>query len=65
MLDDSRSYYVLGYRPSNAALDGSFRSITVKVKRPNVDVRARKGFAPHSALSARSGSTRSAARAGR
>ncbi len=44
MLDDSRSYYVLGYRPSNSVADGTFRSITVKVKRPGIDVRARKGY---------------------
>lgn len=44
MVDDARSYYVLGYRPSNTALDKSFRSITVKVKRPGVEVRARKGY---------------------
>jgi VWFA-related protein len=44
MLEDSRSYYVLGYRPSNATADGKYRSIAVKVKRPGMDVRARKGY---------------------
>jgi VWFA-related protein len=44
MLDDSRSYYVLGYRPSDAAADGKYRSIAVKAKRPGAEVRARKGY---------------------
>lgn len=41
---DASSYYVLGYRPTNAALDGKFRSIRVRVKRPGLVVRARKGY---------------------
>jgi hypothetical protein len=42
--DDLTSYYLLGYYSSNAKLDGSFRSIKVRVKRPGVDVRARRGY---------------------
>lgn len=42
--DDMSSYYLLGYYPSNAKPDGRFRSITVRVKQPNVQVRARKGY---------------------
>jgi len=42
--DESRSYYLLGYNPSNAALDGRFRKIEVKVARKGVKVRARRGY---------------------
>ena len=42
--DDLTSYYLLGYYSSNAKLDGRFRRLSVKVKRPGVDVRARRGY---------------------
>jgi len=41
---DTSTYYILGYSPINSKFDGKFRSITVKVKRPGVTVRARKGY---------------------
>jgi VWFA-related protein len=41
---DLSSYYLFGYDSTNAKLDGSYRSITVKVKRPGVLVRARRGY---------------------
>jgi VWFA-related protein len=41
---DSSSYYLLGYTPSASHRDGKFHPISVRVKRPNVDVRARKGY---------------------
>jgi VWFA-related protein len=41
---DTNSYYLLGYYSTNTRLDGKFRKITVKVKRPKADVRARPGY---------------------
>jgi VWFA-related protein len=42
--DDLRNYYLLGYTPTNAAFDGRFRRIEVKVKRASVTVAARRGY---------------------
>lgn len=42
--DDRRNYYALTYSPTNPALDGTYRRIEVKVKRPGVEVRARSGY---------------------
>src|SRR5262249_1730949 len=44
MIRDSSSYYLLGYVSSLAAHDGKFHEIQVRVKRKDVDVRARKGY---------------------
>jgi hypothetical protein len=45
--DETKSYYLVGYRPTNTKMDGKFRKIEVKVARKDVKVRARKGyFAP-------------------
>ncbi|HEY7499339.1 MAG TPA: VWA domain-containing protein [Vicinamibacterales bacterium] len=41
---DMSSYYLLGYYPTNSNPDGRFRSITVKTKRADILVRARKGY---------------------
>lgn len=41
--DDAGTYYVLGYHPDKAA-DGKFRRLAVKVARPGLVVRARKGY---------------------
>ena len=36
--------YLLAYQSTNVALDGTFRKVTVKVKRPKVTFRARSGY---------------------
>jgi VWFA-related protein len=47
IVDDVSAYYLLGYYSTNPAHDGRFRRIDVKMKPPNVNVRARRGyFAP-------------------
>ena len=44
MVRDSGAYYLLGYTSTEAPRDGKFHPIEVRVKRPNVDVRHRKGY---------------------
>ena len=41
---DTGTYYVLAYSPANTAFDGKYRSIGVKVSRPGVKVRSRRGY---------------------
>jgi VWFA-related protein len=41
---ENSSYYLLGFRPTNATQDGRFRKITVKVSRPGLEVRTRAGY---------------------
>ena len=42
--EDNQFHYLLTYSPTNTELDGKFRSIQVKVKRPGTQVFARKGY---------------------
>jgi hypothetical protein len=43
--NETQAYYLLGYIPSNAARDGRYRKIQVKLKNPKgLQVRARKGY---------------------
>jgi len=42
--DDMTSYYLLGYRSSNGALDGKYRAIKVRSKRPGIEIRSRHGY---------------------
>jgi VWFA-related protein len=44
ILRDSSLYYLLGFSPTATQTDGKFHQIRVRVKRPKVDVRARKGY---------------------
>ena len=41
---DNSAYYLLGYYSSNERRDGRFRKIEVKVTRPGLTVRSRKGY---------------------
>jgi VWFA-related protein len=44
VMADSAAYYVLGYRSSNAAMDGRYRRIAVKVNRPDIKLEYRAGY---------------------
>lgn len=41
---DNSTYYLLGYYPTNERRDGRFRKIAVKVNRPGLEVRSRRGY---------------------
>ena len=45
ILDENSSYYLLAYYPPNAKRDGKYHSLNVRVNRPGVNVRFRKGYA--------------------
>jgi VWFA-related protein len=42
--EEMRFHYLLSYAPTNERLDGRFRTINVKVGRPDVRVQSRKGY---------------------
>jgi VWFA-related protein len=41
---DTSAYYLLGYSSTESSADGKFHEIKVQVKRPGIQVRARKGY---------------------
>ena len=45
IVDDNSSYYVLAYYPTSEKRDGKFHKIDVRVRRPGLTVRSRKGYA--------------------
>lgn len=42
--DELRSQYTLSYQPTNEAQDGKWREIELRVARPNLKIRTRKGY---------------------
>jgi VWFA-related protein len=44
IIRDSSAYYLIGYNSTQSRSDGKFHPIKVRVKRPGVQVRARKGY---------------------
>ena len=44
--EEARNQYTLGYYTHEPAFDGKFRSIDVRVGRPNLDVVAKRGYYP-------------------
>ncbi|MDP2053813.1 MAG: VWA domain-containing protein [Acidobacteriota bacterium] len=50
---DASAYYLIGYTSSQAPMDGKFHEIRVRVKRPGVQVRARKGYWAYTEADAR------------
>ena len=54
MVKENSNYYLLGYTSTNDARDGRYRRLEVRVKRPDVIVRARDGYIAPSRSPARS-----------
>jgi VWFA-related protein len=44
LVQANSTYYLLGYQPPRDHRDGQFHTITVRVRRPGLSVRARKGY---------------------
>jgi hypothetical protein len=65
IVDDVSAYYLLGYYSTNTKFDGKVRTIQVRMKQPNLNVRARRSYlAPSEAqLRAESSGTASPAAA--
>lgn len=44
IIQDSSTYYVLGYYPTNDKLDGRYRKLQVRALKPGLTVRVRQGY---------------------
>ncbi|MGE5357669.1 MAG: VWA domain-containing protein [Bacteroidales bacterium] len=61
IVSENSSYYVLGFYSTNERRDGRYRKLEVKVTRPGLQVRARKGYAAPSGSASKSKGLDSAA----
>lgn len=52
IIRDASGYYLIGYTSASAPTDGKYHQIDVRVKRPNVEVRFRKGYWAYTASEA-------------
>ena len=64
LASDARSYYLLGYAPTNTKHDGRLRQISVEVRAKGVSVRARKAYYAPTEKDARARRPRPSAAAG-
>ena len=44
IIEDSSTYYVLGYYPTNDKLDGRYRNVQVRALKPGLTVHVRRGY---------------------
>jgi len=61
VLDESSNYYVLGYAPRDPRESGRFRKLRVSVSRPDVELRAPRGYYERRPYADQSSQERSAA----
>jgi VWFA-related protein len=65
IVDDQSAYYLLGYYSTNTKTDGKYRHIEVKMKKPGLKVKARRGYVAMTTESAASSAAASIAAAGK
>ena len=58
IVQESSTYYLLGYQSDNSRTDGRFRKIEVRVKRPGVRIRSRLGYVAASSRNELTASTK-------
>ena len=44
IVDELSSQYTVGYQPTNTKMDGKWRSLELRISRPNLTIRTRKGY---------------------
>jgi VWFA-related protein len=63
IVSDVASYYLLSYYSTNSKMDGRFRRIRVRVRKPGIEARARPGYLAPTDAEMRAGTTAVAASA--